>query len=159
MARRIPSRHLNFSSSKGLGYLGVGQYSHVPQMTKSNSPHLVGHIIFCVVSAMVIPCKADGFHTKALMVQWHSLGGPLCRSRKVKRLDSPAQEVSRSPSSAPSHPFFGWEGSPTTIRQKRKIGYQLVLTSQIWGLSPHFTPSFLGAKGLILLFYLLKNIF
>ena len=45
--------------------------------------------------------------------------------------DVEGQHSPRSPSSALSHPFFGWEGSPTKTGRQKKVG-TLIPTSQIW---------------------------
>ena len=51
--------------------------------------------------------------------------------------------VSRSPSNwCPFSPLFGWEGSPAKMDYREKIGYRLILTSQIWRTPLFFSCGF-----------------
>ena len=53
------------------------------------------------------------------------------------------EKVARSPSSALSL-FLGWEGSPTKIDHREKIGYQIILTSLLEDLGGCFSFRFPG---------------
>ena len=56
---------------------------------------------------------------------------PSCVALSVLRIEQATwltgAVFSRSPSSALSHPFFGWEGSPTRIHYRKRNG-TLILT-------------------------------